>query len=299
MEIFKKIDKLYTKAVQTIIGDIPLKNDDNKKDNKDDFQTAGQAALVIKEKILSIGKPQDDTLLYKEVVKREKAEAKEAKKLEKEAKSTAKKEASTAKKATKSKTATTAKPKAKTTTTAKPKAKTATTAKPKAKTATTAKPKAKTATTAKPKAKTATTAKPKAKTATTAKPKAKTATTAKPKAKTAKKPTKRDEKIALYAKDIKIHYGSVDEAFLAIIVKNLGPSIYNENAESVSCDDPKELATVRKNFLMKKLELDASQTVLDAAIADVCIELKKAKIKYRATFYYSLTKKFKKESSLS
>ncbi len=115
----------------------------------------------------------------------------------------------------------------------------------------------------------------------------------------APKGAKKAEKIALYIKDIKKHYGEVDEDFVAIIVKNLGPSIYKKDAELVSCSDPKELDTVRKSFLMKKLGIDASQSLLDAAIADVCQELKSTRTKYRATFYYALAKKFKKESVLS
>jgi len=111
--------------------------------------------------------------------------------------------------------------------------------------------------------------------------------------------SKKAEKIALYIEDIKKHYGEVDEDFVAIVVKNLGPSIYKADAELVSCSDPKELDTVRKNFLMKKLGIDASQSVLDAAIQDVCVELKDVRRKYRATFYYALAKKFKKESVLS
>lgn len=86
---------------------------------------------------------------------------------------------------------------------------------------------------------------------------------------------------------------------MAIIVKNLGPSIYRRDAELVSCSDPKELDTVRRNFLIKKLGIDASKGVLDAAIQDVCVELKGVRTKYRATFYYALAKKFKKESVLS
>ena len=111
--------------------------------------------------------------------------------------------------------------------------------------------------------------------------------------------SKRDQKIALYIKDIKKHYGEVDEDFVTIIVKNLGPSIYRKDAELVSCSDPKELDTVRRNFLVKKLGIDASKGVLDAAIEDVCLELKGVRTKYRATFYYALAKKFKKESVLS
>jgi len=113
------------------------------------------------------------------------------------------------------------------------------------------------------------------------------------------KGSKRDAKIALYIKDIKKHYGEVDEAFVSIIVKNLGPSIYRRDAELVSCSDPKELDTVRRNFLIKKLGLDVSKSVLDAAIQDVCEELKGVRTKYRATFYYTLAKKFKKESVLN
>ena len=142
-------------------------------------------------------------------------------------------------------------------------------------------------------------AKSKTKTTTSAKkaPAKKIATEKKTKA--APRGAKKAEKIALYAKDITKHYGEVDEDFLAIIVKNLGPSIYKRDAELVSCSDPKELDTVRKNFLMKKLGIDASQKVLDVAIQDVCEELKATRTKYRATFYYSLAKKFKKESVLS
>jgi len=136
----------------------------------------------------------------------------------------------------------------------------------------------------------------------TKKPIAKKATEAKSttvKKATAPKGAKKAAKIALYIQDIKKHYGEVDEDFVAIIVKNLGPSIYKKDAELVSCSDPKELDTVRKSFLMKKLGIDASQGVLDAAIADVCQELKSTRTKYRATFYYALAKKFKKESVLS
>ncbi len=111
---------------------------------------------------------------------------------------------------------------------------------------------------------------------------------------------KRLAKIALYTKDVKKHYGSVDEAFLDIVVKNLGPSIYRRDAESVSCTDPKELETVRKNFLIKKLGFNKSENdMLDNEIKKVCEIMKSSKIKYRATFYYILAKNLKKESALN
>ena len=111
--------------------------------------------------------------------------------------------------------------------------------------------------------------------------------------------SKKEAKIALYTKDVAKHYGKVDEAFLAIIVNNLGPSIYKKDAESVACSDPKELETVRKNFLVKKLGMRESQEVLDSAIKEVCEEMKASRNKYRATFYYALAKKLKQESKLS
>jgi len=124
-------------------------------------------------------------------------------------------------------------------------------------------------------------------------------TTEKKKAKTAPKSTKKAEKIALYTKALKKQYGEVDENFLEIIVKNLGPSIYKKDAELVSCSDPKELDTVRKNFLIKKLGLEEDKEILDAAIKEVCEELQDTSKKYRALFYYRLAQKFKKESVLS
>ncbi len=142
----------------------------------------------------------------------------------------------------------------------------------------------------------------KKKTAATKKKTAPAKPTEKKKTTTAKavpKGTKKAEKIALYTKAMKKQYGEVDESFLEIIVKNLGPSIYRKDAELVSCSDPKELDTVRKNFLIKKLGLKDDKDILNVAIKEVCEELKDSSKKYRAVFYYRLAQKFKKESVLS
>ncbi len=113
-------------------------------------------------------------------------------------------------------------------------------------------------------------------------------------------PSKKQQKLKLYHEDIKKHLGSVDDAFLEIIVKNLGPSIYRKDAESVACSDPKELETVKNNFLVKKLQMPKDdKEALDKAVAEVCEKLKGVKTKYRATFYYMLAKNLKKESMLS
>jgi hypothetical protein len=138
--------------------------------------------------------------------------------------------------------------------------------------------------------------------------KAKTKATTTKKTTTAKKPaakkesagSKREAKIKLYTEDVKKHYGSVDRNFLDTVVKNLGPSIYRKDAELVSCTDPKELDTVRKNFCIKKLGFDKSESeMLDIEIKKVCESMKSSKIKYRATFYYILAKNLKKESALN
>lgn len=110
---------------------------------------------------------------------------------------------------------------------------------------------------------------------------------------------KKAMKITLYCKDFKKHYGEVDKAFMTRVVNNLGTTIYREKAELVDCNEIRELDTIRKNFLIKKLEIDAPQKVLDDAILTVCDELKKSRKKYRATFYYRLAKMFDKESMIS
>ncbi|RUM66403.1 MAG: DUF2853 domain-containing protein [Sulfurospirillum sp.] len=95
------------------------------------------------------------------------------------------------------------------------------------------------------------------------------------------------------------HLGEVDDRFLEIIVKNLGPSIYRRDAELVSCSDPKELETVKTNFLIRKLKMPKNdKEALDSAVAEVCEKLKGVKNKYRATFYYMLAKNLGRESRL-
>jgi len=336
--IFKKIDELYTKVTKVIIGDVPHDGEQQELLMKEKKSTPTQnnktevhnTLEALKEKILNLGKPQDEkALLYKEVVKKEKQEAKEAKKIDKAvAKKSSSPKTETMKKTStkKTKKMTTTKKTAEKNTVKKPSStkKTTTSKKPSTKNTVEKKKnteikadkktvKDKKSVTGKKKNPTKKTTTKVTKTKDTTITEKPTKTTTKKKV-TASKPTiikitpssksaprgaKKAAKIALYIKDIKKHYGEVDEDFVAIIVKNLGPSIYKKDAELVSCSDPKELDTVRKNFLMKKLGIDASKGVLDAAIQDVCEELKGVRTKYRATFYYALAKKFKKESVLS
>lgn len=109
--------------------------------------------------------------------------------------------------------------------------------------------------------------------------------------------SKRDELITKYAADLKDKCGvTADMDLLTKVTIGCGPSIYNADSSTVSGTDEKELATVKNNFLIKKLGLKDGPE-LDTAIAAVIDQYGKSnKNKYRAVFYYLLTKHFKKES---
>lgn len=109
--------------------------------------------------------------------------------------------------------------------------------------------------------------------------------------------SKKDELIEKYAADLKEKCGvNPDMDLLNKVTTGCGPSIYNKDASTVSSSDPKELETVKKNFLMKKLGLSESED-LDGAINAVVEQYgKSTKAKYRAVVYYLLTKHFNKES---
>ena len=109
--------------------------------------------------------------------------------------------------------------------------------------------------------------------------------------------SKRDELITKYAADLKEKCGvTPDMDLLTKVTIGCGPSIYNADSSTVSGSDDKELATVKNNFLIKKLGLKDGPE-LDKAIAAVIDQYGKSnKNKYRAVFYYLLTKHFKKET---
>ncbi len=110
--------------------------------------------------------------------------------------------------------------------------------------------------------------------------------------------SKRDELIAKYAEDLKEKCGvNADMDLLTKVTIGCGPSIYNADAATVSGSDESELATVKNNFLIKKLGLSDGPE-LDKGI-DAVMETygKSNRNKYRAVVYYLLTKHFKKESA--
>jgi hypothetical protein len=108
---------------------------------------------------------------------------------------------------------------------------------------------------------------------------------------------KRDELIIKYASDLKDKCGvTTDMDLLTKVVIGCGPSIFNTDAATVSGTDEKEIATVKNNFLIKKLGLKDNAD-LDKGI-DAVIEKygRSNKNKYRAVVYYLLAVHFNKES---
>lgn len=108
---------------------------------------------------------------------------------------------------------------------------------------------------------------------------------------------KRKELIEKYAIDLKDKCGvTADMDLLTKVTIGCGPSIYNADAETVSSSDESELATVKNNFLIKKLGLKDGPD-LDKAIDSVMETYGTTnRNKYRVVVYYLLTKHFKKES---
>lgn len=109
--------------------------------------------------------------------------------------------------------------------------------------------------------------------------------------------SKRDDLIVKYAAHIEEKFGEKPNMdLLTKVTIGLGPSIYNLDASKVSGSDAKELETVKKNFLMKKLGLSDSPDLMKAINSVIEKYGKSERSKHRAVIYYMLAKHFKKES---
>ncbi len=108
---------------------------------------------------------------------------------------------------------------------------------------------------------------------------------------------KRDDLIVRYADDLKNKCGlTPDMDLLTKVTIGCGPSIYNADSATVAATQPAEIATVKNNFLIKKLGLKDSPE-LDSAINAVLTTYGQSeRNKYRAVVYYMLTKHFGKEA---
>jgi len=87
----------------------------------------------------------------------------------------------------------------------------------------------------------------------------------------------------------------IDETLLEAVTRGLGPSIYNADACKVSSSDETELATVKNNYLIKKLGLSDTPELM-TAIQEVMETLGSSnRKKYRALVYSMLCAKFNKQ----
>src|SRR5690606_22537162 len=108
--------------------------------------------------------------------------------------------------------------------------------------------------------------------------------------------SKRDDLIQKYAAQLSEAGVEVDHDLLKKVTIGLGPSIYNADAATVSGTDPKELETVKKNYLIKKLGMQDGPELDDAIERAINTIGKSKRNKYRAALYYLLCKDFKRES---
>ncbi|MBD3791019.1 MAG: DUF2853 family protein [Campylobacterales bacterium] len=108
--------------------------------------------------------------------------------------------------------------------------------------------------------------------------------------------SKLEEKVAHYIQEAEKLGLNLNAELISKVAGALGPSLYNQDAEIVSCADQSELETIKKNFLHNKLGLD-NDASLDTAIQKACEEMGSAnRHKYRALFYALLVREFGKES---
>lgn len=109
--------------------------------------------------------------------------------------------------------------------------------------------------------------------------------------------SQRDDLIAKYAADLKDKFGeTADMDLLTKVTIGLGPSIYNKDSSKVSGSDEKELETVKKNFLMKKLGMSDDPKLMEGIKTVMHKYGSSNKNKHRAVVYYKLAQHFKKES---
>ena len=83
-------------------------------------------------------------------------------------------------------------------------------------------------------------------------------------------------------------FSHADHDLVTAMLKTYRLVLSKPDTRLVACSDPDELATVKKNFLQKKLGLKQSDQALDALIAKVCEKMKDSRQKNRLTFYYLL-----------
>jgi hypothetical protein len=107
----------------------------------------------------------------------------------------------------------------------------------------------------------------------------------------------KDELIVKYAADLKEKCGINPEMdLLKKITIGCGPSVFNPDSSIIAGTQKTEIDTVKKNFLIKKLGLPDGPALKEGIDAVLEQYGKSNRNKYRAVFYYLLTKHFGRES---
>jgi len=109
--------------------------------------------------------------------------------------------------------------------------------------------------------------------------------------------SRREQLIERYAEDLRNKIGvEPDMDLLRKVTIGCGPSIYNADSSTVAATQPDELATVKANYLIRKLGLPDGPE-LDAAIEAVIEQYGRSeRNKYRAVVYYLLCVRFGKQA---
>lgn len=108
---------------------------------------------------------------------------------------------------------------------------------------------------------------------------------------------KRDELIAKYADDLKNKCKmNPDMDLLTKVTIGCGPAIYDNDAQTVAASDKDELELIKNNFLIRKLGLKDGPALMEGINAAIDTYGKSERNKYRAVFYYMLTRHFGKEA---
>ena len=102
--------------------------------------------------------------------------------------------------------------------------------------------------------------------------------------------TKAELKMEKYTTQLKKIGVPVNKDLLAKVTKALGPANYKLDAMFVAASDKKELETVLKNFVMKKLNCKDKEKGMKAVYA-AKEKMSGVRKKYRAVMYYILAKK--------
>ena len=108
----------------------------------------------------------------------------------------------------------------------------------------------------------------------------------------------KDELIVKYAADLKEKCGINPEMdLLTKVTIGCGPSIFNPDSSIIAATQKSEIDTVKNNFLIKKLGLSDGPALKEGIDAVLEQYGKSNRNKYRAVFYYLLTKHFGRESA--